>query len=310
MTISHIALFPGQGSQTVGMGKALLDQSESARRIFAEADEALGFSITKLCLEGPIEELTLTEHAQPAILTASIAIYSEKNLVPAAAAGHSLGEYSALVAAGSLKFADAVKLVNRRGKYMQESVEPGKGKMIAVLGPAPEEIRAAISNVSVGIKEIANLNCPGQTVVAGDVLGIDALVEELGKIGAKVVPLNVSAPFHCSLMKPAADKLAVDLDNVEISNPKFPVYSNFTAQVVKTAEEVRAALKNQVCGSVRWTESIQNALKDTGAKVSVEYGAGKVLSNLMKRIDSSVTRYDITEQSGFVTAGFDAVVKA
>jgi [acyl-carrier-protein] S-malonyltransferase len=172
-------------------------------------------------------------------------------------------------------------------------VSPGAGKMIAVLGPTPAEIHAAISKVTVGIKEIANLNCPGQTVVAGDAEGVDALSTELLASGAKVIPLNVSAPFHCSLMKPAADKLAVDLDALEIRDPKFPVYANYTALPVKTAAEVRAALKAQVCASVRWTESMINALKETGATTSIEYGSGKVLSNLMKRIDSKIIRLDI-----------------
>lgn len=295
MSFSYLALFPGQGSQAVGMGRAFTEASIRAKTFFAEADEALGFSLSKLCFEGPLEELTLTANAQPAILTVSVAAYMEKAISPKAAAGHSLGEYSALVAAGALKFADAVRLVNRRGKYMQEAVSPGVGKMIAVLGPTPEEIETAISKVSVGVKEIANLNCPGQTVIAGDVIGVDALGAELSAIGAKVVPLNVSAPFHCSLMKSAADKLAVDLDSVEINDPAFPVYANATAKPVTTAEEIRSALKVQVCASVRWTESILNALKDTGVTTAVEYGAGKVLSNLMKRIDPLVARIEVSD---------------
>jgi [acyl-carrier-protein] S-malonyltransferase len=275
------------------MGKSLVETSKQAKMLFAEADEALGFSLSRLCFEGPLEELTLTQNAQPAILTASVAAFRERSIRPVAAAGHSLGEYSALVCAGALKFSDAVVLVHNRGRYMQEAVEPGKGKMIAVLGPTPEQIREAISKVTVGVCEIANLNCPGQTVCAGDVAGIDALAEALA--GAKVMPLNVSAPFHCSLMSPAADKLAVDLDRVEISVPAFPVYANFTARPVRTPEEIRDALKKQVCGSVRWTESMENALADTGATAIIEYGAGRVLANLMKRINSGIARHEAAD---------------
>ena len=293
MTVDHLALFPGQGSQAVGMGKPFFDGSAIGKSLFEEADQVLGFAISKLCFDGPLEQLTLTKYAQPAILTASIAAFKHKGIVPAAAAGHSLGEYSALVAADAIDFADAVKLVHKRGSYMQEAVEPGAGKMIAVLGPTPEEITAAIKKVSVGVKEIANLNCPGQTVVAGDVAGVDALTIELIAAGAKVIPLNVSAPFHCSLMKSAADKLAKDLDAITFKDPKFLVYANYTAQPVRTAAEVRAALKAQVCAPVRWTESMLNALKDTGVTTTVEYGAGKVLSNLLKRIDNKVTRLEV-----------------
>ena len=293
MTVDHLALFPGQGSQAVGMGKPFFDGSAIGKSLFEEADQVLGFAISKLCFDGPLEQLTLTKYAQPAILTASIAAFKHKGIVPAAAAGHSLGEYSALVAADAIDFADAVKLVHKRGSYMQEAVEPGAGKMIAVLGPTPEEITAAIKKVSVGVKEIANLNCPGQTVVAGDVAGVDALTIELIAAGAKVIPLNVSAPFHCSLMKSAADKLAKDLDTITFKDPKFLVYANYTAQPVRTAAEVRAALKAQVCAPVRWTESMLNALKDTGVTATVEYGAGKVLSNLLKRIDNKVTRLEV-----------------
>lgn len=295
MNEKHIALFPGQGSQSVGMGKPFFEQSSVGKAVFEEADKVLGFSLTKLCFEGPLEQLTLTKYAQPAILTASIAAFRHKGIMPVAAAGHSLGEYSALVAANAIDFSDAVMLVHKRGTYMQESVEPGAGKMIAVLGPTPEEITAAISKVTVGVKEIANLNCPGQTVVAGDVTGVDALSAELIAAGAKVIPLNVSAPFHCSLMKPAADKLAADLDAINFRDPEFLVYANFTAQPVKSAAEVRAALKAQVCAPVRWTESMINALKDTGVTTTVEYGAGKVLSNLMKRIDSKITRLEVSQ---------------
>lgn len=295
-----LALFPGQGSQVVGMGKAFYEADSTAQKIFAEADSALGYSLSKLCFEGPLEELTLTHNAQPAILTASYVAFQLAGINPIAAAGHSLGEYTALVAAGAIDFKDAVKLVHKRGKYMQEAVPQGTGKMIAVLGPTPEAITEAIQAVSDGVKEIANLNCPGQTVVAGDVAGIDGLAAELQKRGAKVIPLNVSAPFHCSLMKPAAARLAVDLDAVQFRDPKFPIYANATAKPVTTAAEVRERLKEQVCAAVRWTESMTNVIQDHAPTQAIEFGAGKVLSNLLKRIQSSVPRVEISEPSSLV----------
>ena len=289
-----IALFPGQGSQSVGMGKEFLEKFDLARDLFAEADKALGFPLSKLCLEGPLEELTLTQNAQPAILTVSTIAFHLLENAPKAGAGHSLGEYSALVAAGALTFSDAVQLVHKRGKYMQEAVPTGAGKMIAVLGPEVSAIEEAIAAVPTGIKQVANINCPGQTVVSGDVAGIDALSAELLTRGAKVIELKVSAPFHCSMMAPAAEKLLKDIAALSIKAPKFPVYSNVTTTPHTDGESIRKLLVDQVCSPVRWTASVENMIRDTQAATTLEFGAGSVLSNLMKRIDKSKTRLEIS----------------
>ncbi len=303
-----IGLFPGQGSQAVGMGKAFFEASKEVREMFAEADDTLGYSLSKLCLEGPLETLTLTENAQPAILLVSSACFRLAELPIDVAAGHSLGEYSALVAAGALSLGTAVKLVHRRGKYMQEAVRPGEGRMMAVMGPTPTEIEDVLKQVTTGVCQIANLNCPGQTVVAGDVAGVEKFQALMGQSGAKLIPLNVSAPFHCQLMAPAAEKLAKDLDAIDIADPKFPVYCNVTAKAVQTKDEIRTRLKEQVCGSVRWTESMENAVRETGVTRSIEFGAGGVLTKLLKRINATVTRYEIDSPDSLakVRAGFAA----
>ncbi len=288
-----LGLFPGQGSQKVGMGKNLVDSSDLAREYFAVADKALGFSLSELCFNGPADKLTETAIAQPAILTVSVICYElakrkypDLNLV--AAAGHSLGEYSALVAAGALDFKDAVQLVNKRGQYMQEAVPVGVGKMVAVLGKEPAEHEAALSKVSSGIAQIANINAPGQIVVAGKKEAVDEFILHLGK--AKVMELQVSAPFHCALMEPAAKRLASDLKLTSFSNTKFPVYANFTAQPVQSAEEIKDSLEKQVCGRVRWVECMQNAIKECAPTVAVEFGAGEVLSGMLKRIAPEMAR--------------------
>ncbi|NDC37681.1 MAG: [acyl-carrier-protein] S-malonyltransferase, partial [Proteobacteria bacterium] len=251
-----IALFPGQGSQKVGMGKDLAERSEIARDLFSRADKALGFPLSAICFDGPAERLTSTEIAQPAILTVSVICFEMaraalgNKLSVCTAAGHSLGEYSALVAAGALRFEDAVVLVNKRGRYMQSAVPAGVGKMIAVLGKEVRELESAIAQVGSGVVDIANINAPGQIVVSGKREAVDAFMAELGN--AKVIELQVSAPFHCALMEPAATELARDLDEVEILPVNFPVISNVTANPVKTPAEIRDALKRQVCGRVRW----------------------------------------------------------
>ena len=290
-------LFPGQGSQTVGMGQPFLSSSEFARATFAEADSILGYGLSEICLQGPAERLTLTENAQPAILLVSYICWSLADIELHAAAGHSLGEYSALVAAGCLSFQDALQLVHKRGKYMQEAVPAGQGKMSAIMGPSEEQLRAAILETQEGLVEIANLNSPGQTVVAGDAAGIDAFSERIQAAGGKVIPLNVSAPFHCRLMKPAADRLAKDLDAISFSNPRFPVYSNVTASVIETGDQARERLKQQVCSSVRWTDSMLNLVKEQEIQTVVEFGAGGVLSKLMKRIAPQVKRLEVADPS-------------
>jgi [acyl-carrier-protein] S-malonyltransferase len=301
------ALFPGQGSQKVGMGKELFEAYPLAKDIFRKADEALGFELSKVCFEGPTEKLTLTEIAQPAILTVSTICFqlSQASAQGAAnsivaAAGHSLGEYSALVAAESLSFEDAVRLVNKRGKYMQEAVPVGSGKMVAVLGKEVAEIEAALAQVHGEIAQIANINAPGQIVVAGSVAGVQKFVEALGT--AKVIELTVSAPFHCDLMKPAEEKLRVDLAAIEIRKPKFKVYQNFTAQASDNPETIRENLALQVCGRVRWVECVENAVMDSNPAAVWEYGAGNVLTGLLKRINSAITRVNVDSPAALQTA--------
>ncbi len=285
--IKTIALFPGQGSQKVGMGKALFEECPLAKGVLEAADVALGFKISEILLNGPETELTRTEIAQPAILTVSVACFesAKANLHESyqivAAAGHSLGEYSALVAAGAIDFSDAVRLVHKRGQYMQSAVPLGQGKMVAVIGKELAEIEAALTKAT-GVAEVANINAPGQVVVAGDVSGVTSFVAALGK--ARVIELQVSAPFHCSLMKPAQDQLWEDLKTIKISPPRFPVYSNFLAEPASDPEGIRQSLRQQVCGRVRWAESVQNMVSQHHPTSAHEFGHGEVLTNMLKRI--------------------------
>ena len=288
--MSEIAfLFPGQGSQAPGMGLELAEHFTRAREVFDEADAALGFPLSKLCFEGPAEELQLTANTQPAILAVSVAaarVLEEKGIRPDYVAGHSLGEYSALVTVGSIELADALRLVRKRGEYMQEAVPVGQGAMAALLGleeGAVDEIcRQAAGDEVVSA---ANLNSPGQIVIAGNRTAVERAVElAKARCARRAILLNVSAPFHCSLMKPAQDRLSVDLDGVSISDPRVPLVNNADAVVVRTAEDVRDGLKRQVTSPVRWTDSML-ALRRVGADVFVEAGPGKVLSGLMRQID-------------------------
>ena len=282
-------LFPGQGSQAPGMGRELAEHFTSAREVFEEADAALGFSLSKLCFEGPAEELQLTANTQPAILAASVAAaraLDEKGLRPDYVAGHSLGEYSALVIAGSLGLADALRLVRKRGEYMQEAVPAGQGAMAALLGldaGAVEEIcREAAGDEVVSP---ANLNSPAQIVIAGHRPAVERAVElAKGRGARRAVLLNVSAPFHCSLMKPAQDRLAIDLEEVTIHDPRVPLVNNVDAARVRSAEAVRDGLKRQVTSPVRWTDSML-VLRKEGVELFIEAGPGKVLSGLMRQID-------------------------
>ena len=273
-------LFPGQGSQAVGMGKDLHDKSEEARELFARADAILGFPISKICFEGPEEELRLTRNTQLALLVVSTAACRLLGRDPAVAAGHSLGEYSALVAAGALRFEDAVLLVHKRGRYMQEAVPVGVGGMAAVLGVPGEVVEKYLAGVRSGVVEIANWNSDHQIVISGDKAAVE---EALAAIRApRSVMLPVSAPFHSRLMKPAEEELAADLDAVPFADPRFPIITNVDARLIRTGEEARDALKRQVSRSVLWTRSM-DVLKDLDVEACVECGPGKVLASLFKR---------------------------
>ena len=289
--LSIAFLFPGQGSQAVGMGKDLADKYPLARRTFDEADEALGIKLSQLCFEGPEDQLRLTENTQPAILAVSVAawrVFDERGVTPIFLAGHSLGEYSAHVAAGTVTFADAVRAVRNRGKYMQEAVPVGTGSMAAILGLAPDAVAAVCADAAQGeVCEPANINSPEQIVISGHTTAVERavkLADERGAKRAKILP--VSAPFHCSLMKPAQERLATDLQNLQFSAPKVPVVCNADAAPVDDAAQARDALVRQVTGSVRWSESMQ-WLVARGVQTFVEIGPGKVLCGLMRQIDRS-----------------------
>jgi [acyl-carrier-protein] S-malonyltransferase len=294
-------LFPGQGSQVVGMGKDLAQRHPVARGTFEEADDALGIKVSQLCFEGPEDELRLTENTQPAILTVSVAawrVLQEKGIKPAFVAGHSLGEYSAHVAAGTMTFADAVRTVRNRGKYMQEAVPVGTGSMAAILGISPEAVAGVCSDAAQGeVCEAANINSPEQVVISGHVAAVERavkLADERGAKRAKVLP--VSAPFHCSLMKPAQERLAAVLQGLQFATPQFPVVSNVDARPVEDPESARVALVRQVTGSVRWSQSIQ-WLVAQGAQTFVEVGPGKVLCGLMRQIDRSKKCVNVEDET-------------
>ena len=305
--IKALGLFPGQGSQKVGMGKSLWDNYGLAKELFQQADQKLGLPLSKFCFEGPEERLTQTEIAQPAILTVSLISYflckqqygTDFSLV--AAAGHSLGEYSALVAAGALSFDNAVLLVHKRGKFMQRAVPVGAGRMVAVMGKEVEELEDILKTITSGVAEIANINTPGQIVVSGASAAIEDFTKALA--GAKFIDLPVSAPFHCSLMKPAEEELSMELLDTHFSPCNFPVYANFSAQPVTQPDEIRKSLSNQVCGRVRWVESMQNAIKEHSPAMALEFGATPVLNNMLKRIDPSLKRAQIDSPEGFAKLG-------
>lgn len=293
-------VFPGQASQYPGMGKELAEKYPVAKAVFDEADKALGFSISKMCFEGTEDELKLTANTQPAILTVSVAVHrvlEEKGLTPDFVAGHSLGEYSALVAAGSIKFSDAVQVVRKRGTYMQEAVPAGEGAMAAILGISPAVVtdvckRAAENEVC----SPANLNSPDQTVISGNAAAVKRAVELASQAGAKrAVILAVSAPFHCSLMMPAQEKLERDLKKIEFSAPKIPVISNVDADTEESGDEARDALVRQVSMPVRWEESIR-LLIDEGVNTFVEVGPGRVLTGLLRQIERSVATLNVEDE--------------
>ena len=285
-------VFPGQGSQYVGMGKELCDNFSIARRVFEEADDTLRFSISGLCFLGPEETLKLTENTQPAILTTSIAAFkvlqSEKGVIPHLAAGHSLGEYSALVAVGAFTLSDAVRIVRLRGKFMQEAVPAGEGAMAAILGMERERIERLCEESSAGeVLSPANFNCPGQIVIAGNSAAVQRAVERVKQEGKKAVLLPVSAPFHSPLMKPAGVRLEKELQEISVKELSVAVVTNVEAEPNRSRERVKELLVAQVSSPVRWEESMRRMIEE-GIEQVLEIGPGKVLSALMKRIDSRV----------------------
>jgi len=287
-------VFPGQGSQKVGMGQELVESNESSMNFFQEADQVLGYSLSKLLLEGPQEELTVTYNAQPALLTVGALIAARLNDAGITAdytAGHSLGEYTALVASGVLSFEDAVSVVHNRGLYMNEAVPAGVGSMAAILGLDSEQVKKVTDEITLNGNAVqpANLNCPGQIVISGTKIGVEQACVELKEAGARrAILLDVSGPFHSSLMKPAAEKLRSSLDELTIHNALIPVIANVNAAVVENGEQIKDLLVEQLYSPVLWEDSVRLMI-DMGVTHFIECGPGKVLSGLIKKIDKTVT---------------------
>lgn len=304
-TLAYI--FPGQGSQFSGMGKDLAEKYTAARAVFAEADDALGFSISRLCFEGTAEELQLTENTQPAILTTSIAalraLEAEGLPAPDAVAGHSLGEYSALVAAGALSLADAVRTVRLRGRFMQEAVPVGTGAMAAVMGADAETVEQACEEARQGeVCSPANINSPNQVVIAGHAGAVDRCVGVLKeRWGKRAIKLNVSAPFHCQLMMPAQERLAAELEKLEFNDLRLPLVTNVDAAMIHSGVEARGALVRQVSSPVRWLESVRLLIGE-GVQTFVEVGPGKVLCGLVRQIERGASCVNTGDADGLVAA--------
>lgn len=299
-------LFPGQGSQAVGMGKDLAAMYPVAQETFDEADAALGYKLSQLCWEGPEDQLKMTEVTQPAILTASVAawrVLQSKGITPQFVAGHSLGEYSAHVAAGTFDFKDAVRAVRNRGKYMQEAVPVGVGAMAAILALASDEVKKVCEEAAQGdVCQAANLNSPDQTVISGTKAAVERAAELAKKRGAKrAVMLPVSAPFHCALMQPAQDRLAADLAALNFRQPEVPVLCNVDVELITTASGARDTLTRQVTGAVQWDASMRKLIF-LGVKTFVEVGPGKVLSGLMRQIDRSQTCFNVENEDSLQKA--------
>jgi [acyl-carrier-protein] S-malonyltransferase len=301
-------LFPGQGAQNVGMGRQLAERFAVCRETFEEADAALSMSLSALCFEGPEDRLMLTENTQPAILAMSVAVWRlarEHGIEARFAAGHSLGEYSAHVAAGTLSYADALRTVRRRGRYMQEAVPVGEGAMAAILGLDRDEVFRACAEIAADTGRVvspANLNAPGQVVIAGHADAVAAAGQRARTLGAKrVIPLNVSAPFHCALMKPAEDRLAPDLRALDAKDPRIPVVANVDAEPKRDAAAGIDALIRQVSAPVRWEEVVKRLVAE-GVTTCLELGPGSVLAGLVKKINRDVTVLSIEDPDGFASA--------
>jgi [acyl-carrier-protein] S-malonyltransferase len=293
-------VFPGQGSQKVGMGREAFEASDAARSVFEEADEALGESLSQLCFEGPEEDLKLTSNTQPAVLTASIAILRALDAPFDVVAGHSLGEYSAHVAAGTLELGDAVRLVRKRGQYMQEAVPYGEGSMAAVLKADRGLVERICAEVP-GLVEAVNYNSPQQIVIAGETSAVSEAGTKLEAAGARASTLPVSAPFHSSLMEPAEARLRADIEQIALSDPRVPVYVNVDAKPIRDSAAAKDALIRQVSRPVLWEESVRNMIDD-GVSLFVEVGPGRVLSGLLVRIDRRAGRVSVQGPSDFAAA--------
>jgi [acyl-carrier-protein] S-malonyltransferase len=298
MSSNLIFMFSGQGSQYVGMGKELYDNYEAAKKVLDEADQIVDFDLKDMIFNGPEEDLNNTKNTQPAIYTVSAmvkAVLTENDIEPAAAAGHSLGEYSALYAAGVLSFADGLKLVRRRGELMDQADPEGKGTMAAVIGMADAEVEAVLTEID-GIVTVANYNSPGQVVISGEVEAVEAAGELLSEEGAKkVIPLTVSGAFHSPLMEPAKEELKSTIEAVEFKDAQIPFIANVTADYVKKSSEIKDALIKQLNNSVRWVETIER-FKADGYEDYIEVGPGRVLKGLMRRIDRSLNAYNVEDE--------------
>ena len=288
-------VFPGQGAQAVGMGKDFYDNFDVAKKLFEEADDALGYSIKKMCFEGSEDDLKLTANTQPAILIVSVIaaeLLKAEGINAEVSGGHSLGEYSALVTAGALNFRDAVILVHKRGQFMQEAVPVGEGSMAAIIGLDDKIIVDICNEISDAVQAV-NFNCPGQTVIAGTVKGVDAAVEKLKAAGAKkAVVLPVSAPFHSTLMKPAAEKLSAELDKTEIKNAAYPIAANFNGKIETAAAEIKSNLVAQADHPVKWIDCVKS-MQEFGADIFVECGPGKTLCGFNRRIDKQIKSLNV-----------------
>lgn len=308
--MSKIAfIFPGQGSQKVGMGAELVANDEACKAFYDRADQALNFKLSKYMLEGPQEELTLTYHAQPALLTTGVMIASkliEAGITPDYTAGHSLGEYGSFVIAESLSFEDAVKIVHKRGLYMNEAVPAGLGAMAAILGMEEDPLKGVCAEITEGgdLVQLANLNCPGQIVISGTKEGVEKASQLAKERGAKrAIPLDVSGPFHCELMKPAAVQLEKEIEQVAISQPKIPIINNVHAEILEDVESIKKEMVEQVYSPVQWERDVRKML-ELGVTTFIECGPGKVLSGLVRKIDRSAKTYCVYDE-----ATFEEVVK-